>query len=82
MTDDFVQWIKDKCEDKEITEVRVTRGKKHDHLGVNLDCTKPGKVKVDVIDCTVKMAEDFPCQKELGTNEIQTPAAKHLLQTR
>ena len=44
--DDFVQWIKDKYEDEEIIdEVRVTCGEKHDHLGVNLDCSKPGKVK-------------------------------------
>ena len=62
--------------------MRVIRGKKHDYLGMNLDCTKPGKVKVDMIDCTVKMAEDFPCQKELGTNKMQTPAAKHSFQTR
>ena len=79
--DDFVQWIKDKYEDEEIAKARVTRGKKHDYLGMNLDCTKPGKVKVDMIDCTVKMVEDFPCQTELGTNETLTPAAKHSFQT-
>ena len=61
--DDFVQWIKDECEDEEITKVRVTHGEKHDCLGVNLDCTKSGKVKVDMIDCTVKMAEDSLVKK-------------------
>ena len=31
--DGFVQWIKDKYEDEEITKVRVTCGKKHNYLG-------------------------------------------------
>ena len=35
-----------------------------------------------MIDYVAKMIEKFPYQKELGTTKIQTPAAKHLFQTR
>ena len=33
----------------------VTRGKVHDYIGMRLDCTKKGKVKIKMIDCFEKM---------------------------
>ena len=79
--DDFIQWIKDKYEDEEITKVRVTRGKKHDYLGMNLDYSKPGKVIIEMKDYVRKMIEEFSHMKEIVT-KIQTPTAKHLFITR
>ena len=71
--DEFVQWIKDKYEDEEITKVKVTCGKKHDYLGMNLDYSKPGDVKIEMIDYVQKMIEEFPYGKETGVNK-----SKHL----
>ena len=49
---------------------------------MNLHYSAPGKVKIEMVDYVKKMVEDFPHQKKLGTNEIQTLVAKHLFQTR
>ena len=35
-----------------------------------------------MIDYAIKMIEEIPYLKELGTTKVQTPAAKHLFQTR
>ena len=46
--DDFIQFIDFKYGDKDIGEVKATRGKKHDYLGMTLDYSTNGKVKVDM----------------------------------
>ena len=73
--DEFIQWIKDKYEDEEITKVRVTCGKKHDYLGMIFNYSKPGKAKVDMIDYVQWMHEEFPYLKELGTTKVQNPSS-------
>ena len=40
--------------------VTVARGKVHDYLGMTLDCSKKGKVKIKMLDSIEKMLEDLP----------------------
>ena len=55
---------------------RVSRGKVHDYyLGMNLDFTDKGKVKISMVPFLKKVIEDFP---EVITGSAATPAAAHL----
>ena len=53
----------------------VTRGKVHDYLGMTLDYSEEGKVKIKMLDYVEKMLADLP--KEMDGEAI-TPAANHL----
>ena len=50
---EVVDWLR-----KQYGELRVTRGKVHDYLGMTLDYTEAGKVKVIMKDFTVAMIEE------------------------
>jgi hypothetical protein len=41
-------------------DMRVSRGRVHDYLGMTLDFTKKGEVKVTMIDYLKKVISDFP----------------------
>jgi hypothetical protein len=56
--------------------ITVTRGKVHDYLGMTLDYTKKGKVKILMLDYVMKMLADLPAEMD---GEAATPAANHLL---
>ena len=58
VNDEFHKWLQKNF--GQTAEVTGTRGKKHVHLGMTLDCSVPGQVKVDVTDCAKSMTEDFP----------------------
>ena len=45
-------------------EVKATRGAVHDYLGMTVDFSEPGIVKVDMIDYLTKMCEEFPADFE------------------
>jgi hypothetical protein len=53
----------------------ITRGKVHDYLGMTLDFTEVGKVKIKMIDYVKKMLADLP--KEMN-GESPTPAGDDL----
>jgi hypothetical protein len=55
--------------------ITVTRGKVHDYLGMTLDYTKEGKVKILMLDYVMKMLTDLPAEMD---GEAATPAANHL----
>jgi hypothetical protein len=57
----------------------VTRGRTHDYLGMTLDYTENGVVKIDMRDYVSKILEELPKDME-GT--ATTPAASHLFQIR
>ena len=59
--------------------ITVHRGKVHDYLGMTLDYSEPGKVKVLMVDYLKKILQDFP--EELGA-PAPTPAADHLFKVR
>jgi hypothetical protein len=52
---------------KEASAITVTRGKIHDYLGMTLDCTEKGKVKIKMIDFVEKLLLDLPEEFEGGS---------------
>ena len=58
-------------------EVKVTRGKIHDYLGMRFDFSEPGKVKVDMIDYVKEMLDDFS-ENFKPTDSAPSPAAEDL----
>lgn len=81
--DDFIQWAIDKYEDKEITKLKPSRGKVHDYLGITLDYSTPGVVRIYMKDYVAKMLEEFPNIDEVDAlKHVSTPAADHLFQVR
>ena len=71
--DEFNEWVSKKY-GKERAVV-VTRGKKHACLGMLLDYSEPGKVKVDMKQHVKDMIEDFPFELK---NRVASPANENL----
>ncbi len=81
VNDKFEQWVKETYEEKGIGKVKVTRGKIHDYLGMTLDFSTPGQVKITMIDYIEKMLKDFQELQDIGAITA-TPAADHLFNVR
>ena len=77
--DKFVQWLREMYEDELIGAVKVNRGKVHDYLGMKLDFSTPGEVKLDMKEYVKSMIEFFPEERK---NTATTPAALHLFEVR
>jgi hypothetical protein len=60
-------------------DMRVSRGKPHAYLMMDLDFTNPGEVKITMIDYLNGVLEDFP---ELITRSATSPDADHLFTVR
>jgi len=53
----------------------------HDYLGITLDYSEKGVVKLYMKECIRKMLEEFKYSTELKeTNRVSTPAADHLFE--
>jgi len=79
VVDKFINWAKKKYEDTEITKLKPSRGKVHDYLGMILDYSVPGKVKISMKDYIDSMLKEFPHMDEVNQlKEVKTPAAEHL----
>eukprot|EP00957_Ditylum_brightwellii_P211272 15365980-Ditylum_brightwellii.AAC.1 len=63
-------WLEGRC-----GKLRTTRGKLHDDLGMTLDFSKKGKVKVLMVEYVNEIIEDFP---EAVEGSVTTTAAEHL----
>jgi len=74
--DIVINHLKDIYEDPEIGMMTVNRGKRHEYLGMWLDYSTPGKVKIDMKDYVEKMINEF--SYELPERNVNSPAAKHL----
>ena len=72
--DKFINFLKTKYEN-ESGKVKVTRGKKHKYLGMMLDYTIEGSVKIDMEDYVNKIIDEFPEEVQKVT---RTPASEHL----
>ena len=72
---DYLQWVKDTY--GRIGEVKMTRGKIHDYLGMRIDYSVDGEVKFDMIDYVESMIKDFP-EDELKGKEVATPWNENL----
>ena len=57
--------------------MKVSRGKMHEYLGMTLDFTDKGKVKVDMVEYTKSIIDDF---LEVISGGAATKAAKHMLE--
>jgi hypothetical protein len=53
----------------------ITRENIHDYLGVTLDYSEKGKVKIKMLDYINKMLSDLPAEMD---GESPSPAANHL----
>jgi hypothetical protein len=73
VNDEFLKWLNKMYGN--YGEVKATRGKIHDYLGMTFDFSEEGKVKIDMIDYINSMVDDFPVKIE-GT--APTPAAEDL----
>jgi hypothetical protein len=72
--DGFLEWIKQTY--GSIGEVKVTRGKKHDYLGMKLDYSVPGQVSIDMVDYVQSMLDGFPQDELKGA--VASPWNEHL----
>ena len=61
------------------TPLTITRGKIHDHLGMTLDFTEDGIVKIDMREYVEKVLDKMPGEMDVTAT---TPAASHLFQMR
>ena len=71
----FVVFLGKKYGDK----ITVTRGDYHDYLGIDLDYSHKGEVKMSMIKHIEKIFEDFP--EEIGRSS-SNPASDHLFKVR
>jgi len=58
VNDLFIAWLKK--EHGQLGEVKSSRGKRHDYLGMVLDCSKDGHLAVDMVNYIKKMVAEFP----------------------
>ena len=63
----------------QVKDVTVTRGKRHVYLGMTLDYSSEGEVKVDMVDYVKEMVNGFP--EELKKIQSAYPANGHLFDT-
>ena len=59
VNNEFANWCEEKCASDDLSHVKVTREKRHDHLGMALDCFKSKAALIDMIDHVDQMKEDF-----------------------
>jgi hypothetical protein len=60
-------------------DMRLSRGNKHDYLGMDLDYSNVGEVKITMINYLKGVLDDFP---EAIVSTAATPAADHLFTIR
>ena len=53
----FIKWLNKKY--GSYGEVKATRGKVHEYLGMTLDFSDPGKVSINMTDYVASMVDDF-----------------------
>jgi hypothetical protein len=71
----MITWLKNIYGDDTI----VSRGRMHDYLGMTLDFTKKGEVKITMIDYLNGVINDFP---EEITGTAMSPATTHIYDVR
>jgi hypothetical protein len=75
VVDNTITWLKSIYGE----DMRVYRGKKHDYLGIYLDYSVPGEVKVTMVDYLKRVITEFP---EEITGTASSPAAERLVTIR
>ena len=76
VNDEFLTWLNSTY--GSIKDVTCTRGKVHTYLGMTIDYSRKGKVKIRMDDYIERMLEEFPIK--FGSDDVQeTPAGNTLL---
>ena len=79
VVDDFIEWARSVYEDASITVLKPSRGKVHDYLGMTIDYSEDGKVKIYMKDYIRNMLSEFRGKPEVDSmKKVSTPAASHL----
>jgi hypothetical protein len=73
--DKTIEWLKSIYR----VEMRISRGKKHDYLGMDLYYSIPGEVQVTMVDYLKRVITEFP---EVMTGGAVSPAAERLFTVR
>ena len=73
VNDKFQQWLQ--AEYGQNKEIAVTRGKQHVYLGMLLDFSKKGEVKIDMTEYVSSMIDEFPQDLK---GRVTTPANDNL----
>ena len=76
----MAKWLKTKYEqvlEDGSREMKISRGKIHEYLGMTLDFSSPGELKVTMIPYVKEIVEQFS-QHDPGESTTKTPAAEHL----
>jgi len=60
VNDEFLNWLKRKYAADEVGKVKAVRGPRHDYLGINLDFSSEGKLRIDMINYIERMCDEFP----------------------
>ena len=76
VNDDFYEWLQE--EFGQIKKITGTRGKRHVYLGMTLDYSTPGEVKIDMVDYVKEMINDFPMDLD---GKVATVSNEHLFDT-
>ena len=77
VNDEFYKWMNDTY--GSIKAVTCKRGDKHTYLGMTLDFSKKGKVKIRMDEYVQRMLDDFPVKFKEDEKQ-ETPAASNLLE--
>ena len=81
VNDNFVIWCKDKYEDPSIKVIKPSRGKVHDYLGITLDYSTPGKVRIYMKDYVKGIIKEFKYPEEAGgIRKVTSPHPDHLFE--
>ena len=67
--------------DDGLVDMKFKRGKIHEYLGMQLDFTVAGQVKITMFDYIQEMLEDFHTF-DPSKNVLSTPAAGHIFKVR
>ena len=81
VNDAFIEHFKNLYNRDSLKPVTITRGKTHDYLGIDLDYTHVGSVRISMIKYVDKIFNDFP-EQVITTVPPSTPAANHLFDIR
>jgi hypothetical protein len=73
VNDDFLKWLNKMYGSH--GEVKATRGKVHDYLGMTFTFRDDGKVEISMVDYITKLVDEFPVKI---TSTAATPAAEDL----
>ena len=76
VNDDFHAWLQK--EYGQVKEVTAHRGTRHVYLGMTLDYSTPGEVKVDMVDYVKEMIDEFPSDLD---GKVATVANEKLFDT-